>query len=190
VLNVLRPEPGSSVAVFGAGAVGMAALMAARLSGATRIIAVDLVDSRLELARELGATDAVNATDGGALEPIRQLTGGRGVSYCLECSGSTRAVQDAIAVLKPLGACALIGAPPAGSTVPVDVNYMLNGRRVVGVTEGDSNPEGFIPALVELWREGRFPIDRLMKNYAFEDLDQAARDAHSGAVIKAVLSYQ
>jgi aryl-alcohol dehydrogenase len=190
VLNVLKPEPGSTVAVFGAGAVGVSAVMAARLSGATRIIAVDLVDSRLALAQELGATDAVNAAGGGAVADIMALTGGGGVSYSLECSGSTQALADAIAVLAPLGACALIGAPKAGSTVPVDVNYMLNGRRLVGVTEGDSNPEGFIPALVELWRQGRFPIDRMMKKYAFQNLEQAAHDAHSGAVIKAVLTYQ
>jgi aryl-alcohol dehydrogenase len=190
VLNVLKPEPGATVAVFGAGAVGMAAVMATRLSGAARIIAVDLVDSRLELAQELGATDAVNAGGGGAIDGIMQLTGGRGVSYSLECSGSTHALADAIAVLAPLGTCAVIGAPQAGSTVPVDVNFMLNGRRIAGVTEGDSNPEGFIPALVALWEEGRFPIDRMMKKYPFEDLDKAADDAHSGAVIKAVLTFQ
>jgi len=81
-------------------------------------------------------------------------------------------------------------AAQAGSTIPVDVNFMLNGRRMVGVTEGDSDPEGFIPALVALWQQGRFPIDRMMKKYPFEDIDKAAHDAHSGAVIKAVLTFQ
>ncbi|MCJ7796759.1 MAG: NAD(P)-dependent alcohol dehydrogenase, partial [Thermoleophilia bacterium] len=79
---------------------------------------------------------------------------------------------------------------PAGSTVPLGVQFMLDGRRVVGITEGDSEPESFIPALVDLYQSGRLPIDRLIRHYAFEDIEKAAADAHDGTTIKPVLLFQ
>jgi len=190
ILNILKPKPGSAVAVFGTGAVGLAAVMAARLTGATAIIAVDVVASRLALARELGATLAVDAGAGDPVGAIMEATHGVGVTHSVECSGSTTVLASAIKVLAPLGSCALIGAPQAGATVPVDVNFMLNGRRLVGVTEGDSHPATFIPALVQLWEQGRFPIDRMVRHYRFEDIEAAATDAKSGAVIKPVLRFE
>lgn len=189
VLNVLRPEPGSSLAVFGIGGVGLAAIMAANLSATVRIIAVDLVPSRLSLARELGATDTIDARSTDAVEALMYLTSGKGVNYTIEATGNTRVLNQAIQVLAPLGTCAVIGAPLAGSTVSFDVNYMLNGRRIVGITEGDSDPEHFIPALVRLYELGRLPLDRLIRHYSFEQIEQAAEDAHAGSTIKPVLTY-
>ncbi|GAC1506000.1 MAG: NAD(P)-dependent alcohol dehydrogenase [Ktedonobacteraceae bacterium] len=190
VLNVLRPEPGSSLAVFGIGGVGLAAIMAANLSPAARIIAVDIVPSRLSLARELGATDTIDARSTDAVAALMELTSGQGVNYTIEATGNTKVLSQAIQVLAPLGACAVIGAPLAGSTVPFDVNFMLNGRRIIGITEGDSDPEIFIPALVRLYELGRLPIDRLIRHYPFEQIEQAAADAHDGSTIKPVLTYK
>ena len=189
VLKVLRPEPGSSLAVFGIGGVGLAAIMAANLSAASRIIAVDLVPSRLSLARELGATDTIDARSANAAEALMELTSGKGVNYTIEATGNIKVLGQAIQVLAPLGTCAVIGAPLAGSTVPFDVNFLLNGRRIVGITEGDSDPELFIPALVRLYELGRLPLDRLIRHYPFEQIEQAAADAHDGSVIKPVLTY-
>jgi aryl-alcohol dehydrogenase len=189
VLNVLRPEPGSSLAVFGIGGVGLAAIMGATLSAAGRIIAVDIVPSRLELARELGATDTIDARSTDTVQTLMDLTSGQGVNYTIEATGNTTVLGQAIQVLAPLGTCAVIGAPPAGSTVPFDVNFLLNGRRIIGITEGDSQPEHFIPALVRLYELGRLPIDRLIRHYPFEQIEQAAHDAHSGNTIKPVLTY-
>lgn len=189
VLNVLRPEPGSSLAVFGIGGVGLAAIMAANLSATGRIIAVDIVPSRLALARELGATDTIDASSTDAVEALMKLTSGKGVNYSIEATGNTKVLSQAIQVLAPLGTCAVIGAPLAGSTVAFDVNFMLNGRRIVGITEGDSDPEKFIPALVRLYELGRLPLDRLIRHYPFEQIEQAAADAHDGSTIKPVLTY-
>lgn len=184
MLNVLRPEPGSSLAVFGIGGVGLAAIMGATLSAAGRIIAVDLVPSRLSLARELGATDTIDARSTDMVQTLMDLTSGQGVNYTIEATGNTRVLGQAIQVLAPLGTCAVIGAPAVGSTVPFDVNFLLNGRRIIGITEGDSEPEHFIPALVRLYELGRLPIDRLIRH-----IEQAAADAHSGSTIKPVLTY-
>jgi len=189
VLNVLRPEPGSSLVVFGLGGVGLAAVMAANLSAVGRIVAVDLVPSRLALARELGATDTIDARSTDVVETLMELTSGKGVNYTIEATGNTKVLGQAIQVLAPLGTCAVIGAPLAGSTVPFDVNFLLNGRRIVGITEGDSDPENFIPALVRLYELGRLPLDKLIRHYPFEQIEQAAADAHDGSTIKPVLTY-
>jgi aryl-alcohol dehydrogenase len=175
--------------VFGLGGVGLAAIMAANLSSVGRIIAVDLVPSRLSLARELGATDTIDARSTDVVEALMALTSSKGANYTIEATGNTRVLGQAIQVLAPLGTCAVIGVPLAGSTVPFDVNFLLNGRRIIGITEGDSDLELFIPALVRLYEMGRFPLDRLIRHYPFEQIEQAATDAHDGSTIKPVLTY-
>jgi aryl-alcohol dehydrogenase len=117
VLNVLRPEPGSTLAVFGIGGVGLAAIMAAKLTAAGRIIAIDLVPERLALAQELGATDTIDARSTDAAHALMDLTAGQGVNYTVEATGNTKVLSQAIQVLAALGTCTVIGAPPAGSTV-------------------------------------------------------------------------
>lgn len=189
VLNVLRPEPGSSLVVFGIGGVGLAAIMAAALSAVGKIIAVDLVPARLALAHELGATETIDARSTDTVQALLDLTAGQGVNYTIEATGNTWVLDQAIQVLAPLGTCAVIGVPLAGSTVPFDVNFLLNGRRIIGITEGDSESEHFIPALVRLYELGRFPLDRLIRHYPFEQIEQAAHDAHSSTTIKPVLTY-
>ncbi len=188
VMNVLRPEPGSTIAVFGAGAVGMAAIMAAALSGAARIVAIDLVPARLRLALELGATDAVEAGSEEAVDALKELSGG-GVAYAVEASGSTAALSQAIQVLAPRGTCAVLSTYPRRATVPLDANFMLDSRRIVGVSESESRPEHFIPALARLHELGKLPIDRLIRHYPFEQVEQAAADALDGTTIKPVLLY-
>lgn len=188
VLNVLQPEPGSTVVVFGAGGVGLAAIMGAALTGAAKIVAVDVVPSRLELALELGATHTVDAGSADAVEALMDLSPA-GVQYTIECTGIIDVANQAVQVLAPLGTCALIGAPPAGSTLPINVQFMLDGRRLVGITEGSSRPESFIPTLVDLYQQGRLPLDKLIRRYPFADIERAAADAHSGATIKPVLMF-
>ncbi len=189
VLNVLQPQPGSMLVVFGTGGVGLSAVMAAALTGAARIVAVDVVPSRLELAKELGATDVIDARGIDVGEALMEMSGGRGVDYIIESSGNLGAATVAVQILAARGTCALLGAPPAKSTVPVDVNYMHLGRRVIGVAEGDSVPQVFLPALVRLHELGKLPLEKLVRHYPFAEIEQAAADAESGAVIKPVLVF-
>jgi aryl-alcohol dehydrogenase len=187
VLNVFHPPAGSSIAVFGAGCVGMSAVMAARVAGCAKVIAVDIVDSRLELARELGATDVVRG-DGDVVEAIRELTGG-GADYSLDATGVPAVLRNAVECTAPLGTTAIVGSPSPGSELPLDIIAMIiSGKTVLGVAEGRSVPQLFVPRLLELWRQGRFPVDRLIRTYPFEQINEAAAAAHSGEVIKPVLT--
>lgn len=189
VLNVLKPEPGTTMAVFGAGAVGLAAVMAARLTGVERIVVVDIVQSRLDLAIELGATHAINSRDLDITEVLLDLTDGWGLDYAVDATGNTTVIRNAIMSLAPLGTLALVGAPAAGSQVELDVTFALNGRRVIGVTEGDSTPQLLLPALIELIEQERFPLEKLITRYDFPQINDAASHLKDGSVLKPVLQF-
>ncbi|GAB4193079.1 MAG: NAD(P)-dependent alcohol dehydrogenase [Roseiflexaceae bacterium] len=186
VINALRPRAGSSIAVFGTGAVGLAAIMAARAVGCTTIIGVDIKPHRLELARELGATHTVNSAEQDAVAEIQRITGD-GAQYSLECTSLPRVFRQAVDCLRLTGVCGLLGAAPLGTEVSFDMNTILFGRTVRGIIEGDSVPDLFIPQLVALYQQGRFPIDRLVKFYPLDQINQAAADSERGDVIKPVL---
>ncbi|HWE90092.1 MAG TPA: NAD(P)-dependent alcohol dehydrogenase [Pseudonocardiaceae bacterium] len=188
VLNRLRPPAGSSLVVFGAGAVGLAALMAAKVVGCTTIVAVDLVSERLSLAEELGATHTVNAaTSEDVLAEIREITGG-GANFSVDTTAVTSVARQAVESLAPKGTCAILGFGTAGTEVRVDMlELLMAGRTITGVTEGDARPDEFIPTLLDLHRQGRFPFDRLITSYQFEDINLACEDSEAGKTIKPVL---
>jgi aryl-alcohol dehydrogenase len=188
VLNVMRPPAGSSLLVTGTGAVGLSAVMAGVLAGCATIVGVDIRPARLELARELGATHVVDASACGDLAAdVKRVTGG-GVDYAIETTGDPRVLRAAVDALTPTGECGVVGAPPFGAEVALDVNGILAfGRVVRGIVEGASVPELFLPALVDLWRAGRFPVDRMMVTYDFDRIEEAVRDAEEGRTIKPVL---
>jgi aryl-alcohol dehydrogenase len=187
VLNALRPVAGTSIAVFGVGSVGMSAVMAARVAGCAQIIAVDVKPNRLELAEELGATHTVNAAEvENVVEEIQALSGG-GTNYSLETSAIPEVFRQAVDSLTLTGVCGLIGAAPLGTEVSLDMNNILFGRTVRGIVEGDSVPDIFIPRLVELYAQGRFPFDRLIEFYSLEEINAAAEASEEGSVLKPVL---
>ncbi|GGD60933.1 NAD(P)-dependent alcohol dehydrogenase [Croceicoccus mobilis] len=187
VLNALKPHAGSSIAVFGAGSVGLSAVMAAAAVGCTTIAVVDLHDERLELARELGATHVINGGKTDAVEEIQKLSGTGGVDFSLECTGVPKVLEQAVGALKIPGTCGLIGAADLGVGANLDMNTLLFGRTVRGIIEGDSVPQVFIPQLIELWRAGKFPFDKLTRFYALEDINKAIADSESGAVLKPIV---
>ncbi len=187
VLNALKVRPGSSFAAFGAGAVGLAAVMAAKIAGATVVVAVDINADRLALAQELGATHIVNSREEDPVAKIEEITGG-GADFSLECSGRGEVLRQAVDCLGFFGTCGIVGAQPLGSEVPFDVNgVMIPGKRIMGIVQGDVVSETFIPTLIEYYRQGRFPFDRLIKHYDFADINQAMDDSESGKTIKPVL---
>lgn len=185
VINSLKVSAGQSIAIFGTGSVGLSAVMAARLTGAERIIAVDVVASRLEMAKELGATDTINATDGDAGKKIREFTTW-GVNYTLNTTNVPEIYTQAVACLAQQGVAAFV-APPRGAWVPDMFQLLSGGKSVRGILGGDSMPSLFIPMLIDYYRQGRFPFDRLIKFYPFEKIAQAFEDAESGRAIKPVL---
>ncbi|GGE61518.1 NAD(P)-dependent alcohol dehydrogenase [Priestia taiwanensis] len=187
VVNGLKPESGSSIAVFGTGAVGLAAMMAAKIEGCSTIIAVDIHDSRLEVAKNLGATHIINSKNEDPIEKIKEITNGIGVKYSVDTTGVPPVMNTALTVLATGG----VMAPVAISGKSIELNpttdLILVNKSIIGVLMGDGIPQLSIPQLVKFYKEGRFPFDELVKFYNFKDINQAAKDSISGEVIKPIL---
>jgi aryl-alcohol dehydrogenase len=185
-MNSFHAEPGSSIAIFGVGNVGTSAVLASVACGCTTIIGVDPNPDRLKLAEEMGATHTINPDKTDPVEAIRELTGG-GPQYSLECVGNPKVLRQAVDVLPRLGVCGLTGVVPPGTEVSLDMDLIMNGRTVRGILGGDAIADLFIPKLIELYSQGRFPFDRLITFYPFDDINQAVEDMEKGRVFKPVL---
>jgi len=188
VLNTLKPQAGDSLIVFGVGTVGMAALMAGAASDCATIVAVDVHDGRLELARELGATHAVRGDAADMMQQLRAILPA-GASFTVDTSGKPPSIRAAIDMLAQCGTCAVLAVAP-GAEVTFMPSLLLAGRKVIGVTEGDADPQEFIPRMIALHEAGRFPYDRLVKFYALDEINEAIADMRSGATIKPILRMQ
>jgi len=178
VMNSLKVAKGASIAIFGTGAVGLAAAMAARIVGANPIIGVDIRPKRLKLALELGATHVIDNRRNKVASLITDITGG-GVDYVVETTANQKMHGLAIDVLNPHGTVALLTGE-SGTTLP-------ERRRTIGIIQGDAVPQLFIPKLIALHKAGLFPFDRLVKFYDFSKINTAIADAKSGDTIKPVL---
>lgn len=190
VINALQVTAGSSFAAFGAGAVGLSAVMAARVAGATTIISADVVPSRLEMAKELGATHTINSKAQNPVQAIKKITGG-GADYSLEATGRPDVLRQAIDAIGIGGVCGIVGAAPLGAEGRFDINdVMIPGKMLRGILQGESIPQIFIPQLVELHAQGRFPFDKLVKFYSLDQINQAAEDSEKGVTIKPVIRMQ
>lgn len=187
VFNTMQPRPGDAFAVFGVGAVGLSALMAAKIAGCDPILAVDVHDHRLALARELGATHTINAS--GRVEvvaQIRRITGD-GTRFSLETSAKPAVLRSAVEVLMPGGTCVLLGSARSGTEVALEMPFLQFGRKVHGVIQGESQPTEFIPRLVDHVIEGRMPLERLTTFYPLAEINRAAEESTTGEAIKPVL---
>ena len=187
ILNTFKVGPKDGLAVFGAGAVGLSAIMAGKISGASPLIAVDVVEGRLNLALELGATHAINAKDGDTADRIRDIAP-HGVEYSFETSANEQALNDAIDCLAQGGQCGMVTVPHFPEKYPFTPwGLFLRGASLQAIIQGSSTPSTFLPKLLELNQQGRFPYDRLITTYDFSDINKAFEDAKSGVTIKPVL---
>jgi aryl-alcohol dehydrogenase len=186
VMNALQPKAGTSIAIFGAGTVGLSAVMAARLCGCSRIVAVDPIASRRKLALELGATDVIDPRADNPITRIQELTQG-GCNHSLECTGLAAVVRQAVESLALTGICGVIGVSRLGTELTLDMNSILFGRGLRGIIEGDSVADEFIPKLIALHAQGRFPFDKLITPFAFDQIQAAVEASERGEVVKAVL---
>jgi len=187
VLNALKVHAGSSFVAFGTGAVGLSAIMAAAVAGATTIIAADVNPARLALALELGATHIVNSKEEDPVARIREITG-KGADFALEASGRGEVLRQAIDCLGIFGVCGIVGATKQGTEVAFDVNdVMIPGKRIMGIVQGDVVAKTFIPVLIDLYKQGRFPFDRLVRFYGIDEINQAMEDSERGVTIKPIL---
>ncbi|MBP2209992.1 aryl-alcohol dehydrogenase [Rhodococcus ruber] len=188
VMRSLNCRPGSAVLVAGAGSVGLAAVMGAVVQGCTTIIAVEPHRSRRELALELGATHVVDPAAGPLVEQVRAIVPA-GVDYAIDTSGVPAVIESLVGAMTFHGKIGLIGVPadPAAS-VPLNIiNSLAMGLTITGIIEGDSVPDEFIPELVELYKAGRFPLDKLVTTFPFAKINDAIEAQHRGEVLKPVL---
>lgn len=187
VINGLKPEVGSSIAVFGTGAVGLAAMMAAKIQGCSIIIAIDIHDSRLELAKKLGATHVINSKLEDPLEKVKEITAGRGVNYSVDTTGVSPVIKTALTVLAKGGVIAPVAVSRNNIEINLTAELTMSSKSMIGVVMGDGVPQLSIPQLVKFYQEGRFPFDELVQFYPFDDINQAAQDSADGSVIKPIL---
>jgi aryl-alcohol dehydrogenase len=187
VLNTAKPKMGDSIVVYGAGAVGLAAIMAAKSTPATVIIAVDVHPSRLELAKKYGATHVINAKEvPDPVAAVHRILGGT-ADFALDCTGVISVVEQTIETVGMRGTAILIGGAPAEARFSADHFRTLFGKHIVGTLGGSGRSQRLIPALLDLWRQGRFPFDELIKTFDFKDIEVALAASHRGDVIKPVV---
>ncbi|NUF32155.1 NAD(P)-dependent alcohol dehydrogenase [Acinetobacter oleivorans] len=187
VLNGLKPTTGSSIAIFGTGAVGLAAMMTAKIMGCSTIIAVDIHDSRLSLAEELGATHVINSKSVDAVEKIKEITKGVGVNYSIDTTGISEVMKASIDALAIKGVAAPVAVTNKDLTVNTLADLVVYSRKIIGVVMGEGIPQISIPQLLEFHAQGKFPYEKLIKFYDFEDINTASSDSLSGKTIKPVL---
>lgn len=187
VRNVIGGCAGESLVVFGAGGVGLSAIMGARLAGANPIIAVDVDENKLALARELGATVTIDGRDDVA-ERIRDATGG-GSHWAIEAVGLPQTLQTAVAAARPGGTVVAIGLGRVGQTFEVPVNELVQKqKRLIGSLYGSSIPQVDLPIIFDLYREGRLPLERLLgDSYPLENLDEAFAALQNGALGRSIV---
>jgi S-(hydroxymethyl)glutathione dehydrogenase/alcohol dehydrogenase len=181
-------QPGSSVAVIGCGGVGLAVIQGARLAGASTIVAVDVLPEKLELARELGATDVVDASGGESVKHVRELTDG--VDYAFSAITSPAGLVDAVRMCAYAGTATLVGVPPPGRRLDLDPELDLFQPKVaIAVTHGgDTIPQQDFPVLAQAALDGRIDLDRFVtRTIALEDVPQALEELHTPTGVRTVV---
>lgn len=188
VLNTLKVTPGKSIAVFGAGGVGLSAMMAAKIAGCGPIVAIDTNADRLDLARELGATRTINAREEDAVALLRA---DGGVDYAVEAAGNATVMENAIASLGVNGQAVLVGIA-SGTKVAFDPTFVQSrGIAIKGslMAGHDAVPALFVRKLIEFWKQGRLPVEKMIRYYDFEQINEAIAAAKDGSAIKPVLRF-
>ncbi|MBD2858915.1 NAD(P)-dependent alcohol dehydrogenase [Spongiibacter sp. KMU-158] len=185
VLLAMKAQANKSLVVIGCGTVGLAAIIAGKIAGCDPIIAVDLMESRLELASELGATHIINGAEGNLTEQLLALGG---ANYVLDTTGVPQVISSAIDGMKKQGHMVLVGVGKPETKLNFDMNmFMMTGKKLEGVIEGNAVPAEFVPQMIEYYRNGQLPLEKLVTSYPFTAINQAVADMHSGKAVKAVL---
>ena len=191
VFNAARVSPGSSVAVFGSGGVGINVIQGAAIAGAEKIIAVDLLSNKLEFAKRFGATHTINAKETKPVEAIRALTGGRGVDYSFEVIGLPETIRQAYDSLSKRGMAVVVGVAPMTTEVSVPIMTLVYEERILtGSIYGSSRPWIDIPMLINLYRAGKLKLDELLtRRYPFAQINEAYAALERGEVLRSIVTF-
>jgi S-(hydroxymethyl)glutathione dehydrogenase/alcohol dehydrogenase len=188
-MNTAKIASGSSVAVFGVGGIGLSALIGSRLRGAKTIIAVDVFDHKLELARELGATHTIHGLNQDASLIIKEITGNAGLDYAIEASGNSEVMETAFQAVRDNGGlCVLAGNLPAGKKISIDPLDLIKGKRIVGTWGGETQPDRDIPIYLDLFQSGKLKLSSLIsRTYQLTEINQALEDMANGKVARGLI---
>ncbi len=189
MINEIDPEPGSTIAVFGLGGIGMSALMATKLYDCATVIAVDVEEQKLAMARDFGAGVTINSNASDPIAEIDRLTGGRGVDYAVEASGNCSVIETAFEVTRKAGGlCIFASHPRHGERISLDPHALISGKRIRGSWGGASRPDTDIPKFAALYRDGRLPLEKLItKRYSLDDINEAIDDLEAGRVGRPII---
>ena len=189
VFNAAKVEPGATVAVIGCGGVGLSAVNGAALAGAERIIAIDTVPSKLEVARELGATDTLNASNADPVKAVRDMTGG-GVHYSFEALGTKTTAEQAFGMLRPGGTATIIGMIPLGVKIELHGYDFLRDRKLQGTSMGGNRFRVDMPRLLSLWRQGRLKLDHLISGkLKLDQINEGFAALKSGTPVRQLIDF-
>jgi S-(hydroxymethyl)glutathione dehydrogenase/alcohol dehydrogenase len=189
IFHAAKVEPGSTVAVLGCGGIGLSAVNGAALAGATRIIAIDTNPSKLERAREMGATDTINASNVDPVQAVRDMTGG-GVPYSFEAIGLKLTAEQSFQMLRPGGTATIIGMIPFGTKIELHGADFLRDRKIQGTSMGGNRFRVDMPRLLELWRQGRLKLDHLISGHLkLEQINEGFAMLKSGAPVRNLIDF-
>jgi len=189
VLNRAKLRPGESIVIYGCGGVGLSAVMGAKLAGAGKLIAVDMLDQKLEKAKELGADYVINASQEDPPQRVMEITGG-GADYSVECIGNVDVVAQAFASIHNAGTCVVAGMAPIDKVIPIAAFELLIGKTLTGTLQGNIRPSVDVPKYVDLFMAGKLPIDRLItRNYSLDHINEAVQALEKGEVIRSVIRF-
>ncbi len=189
VFHTAAVAPGSTVAVIGCGGVGLSAINGAAIAGAARIIAIDMVDSKLEMAKDFGATDVINGRNGDAVEQVMELTKG-GVQYSFEAIGLKQTAEDSFRMLRPGGTATIIGMIPVGVKIELMGAAFLQEKKIQGSMMGSNRFRVDMPRFIDFYLQGKLHLDQLIsKRIKLEQINDAFADMKTGAVARSVIVF-
>lgn len=189
VINRIKPGKDSSVAVFGLGGIGLSALMTLGLYDCSKVIGIDIEDSKLKLAKDFGATHCINAAEEDVLEKINVITEARGVDYSIETTGLATSIETAFRSVRKFGGlCCFASHPQSGDNIRLDPYDLICGKKIEGSWGGESNPDRDVPRFGKLFRYGKLPLEKLLDHtYTLEQINQALDDLEDRKVIRPLI---
>jgi len=189
VVNEIDPLPGSSIAIFGLGGIGLSALMATGLYHCSQVIAVDIDPDKLQLARDFGADQVINAATENVVEQIFELTGGKGVDFSLEAAGTTLSIEQAFKSVRDRGGlCIFASHPDSSERIQLDPHDLIRGKQIRGSWGGECDPDRDVPRFAQLYLDGRLPLERLLSHrYKLDQINQALDDLEQRKIVRALI---
>ena len=191
VTNTIHPKQSDSIAIFGVGGIGLSALMATQLYNCSEVIAVDVEESKLNLAKDFGATHIIDSAVEDPVEKIFKITGGKGVDFAIEAAGLVRTIEQAFAsVRNESGLCVFASHPPHGEKIKLDPFDLICGKQISGSWGGGSEPDNDIPRFVQLYKEGKLPLEKMITHrYSLEQINQIFDDIENNRVARALIEF-